>query len=208
MPLPVELPAAFAQYRAIGGILEFAMFDGSDGSEGDLLDAIRAVIPAPCGFDGQALREIGSRAIGLAEFLGAWCNPDSCRLIKVGKWYGPNDSEFDDPELVSLEGIAMDGGVCFPPDPGSGGQFAYAFQCPPGGDLKARPSEVQALFDELRGFLLPAGEDVEIRDWSSPGLDAVSDWFASGVDGWGVFLFTLYSRQTGRLKVIAASSDY
>lgn len=207
MPLPVELPTAFAQYRAIGGILEFAMFDGSDGSEGDLLDAIRAVIPAPCGFDGQALREIGSRAIGLAEFLGAWCNPDSGRLIKVGKWYGPNDSEFDDPELVSLEGIAMDGGVCFPPDPGSGGQFAYAFQCPPG-SLKARPVEIQALFDAVMGFILPAGEAAEIRDWSNPELDAASEWFASGVDGWGMFLFTIHLPASARLIAIAASSDY
>lgn len=202
-----DLPAAFGAYRQIGGVLEFASFDGSDGSEADCLAAIRAAIPAEFGFDAGALRELGSRAIGLPEFLGDWCNPASGRLIRVGKWYGPNDTEYDSPELVSLEGIPGEGGVYFPPDPGSGGQFAYAFQCPPG-SLKASPLDVQGLFDAVYGFLLPAGEEAEIRDWSSPQLDAVSDWFASGVDGWGVFLFTIYLKGSGRLRVVAASSDY
>ncbi|MGE3693133.1 MAG: hypothetical protein AB7F98_17290 [Novosphingobium sp.] len=202
-----ELPSVFERYRGIGGVLEFAVFDGSVGSEDEHLEAIRAVIPAPFGLDAALLRDVGSRTIGLTEFLGKWCNPANGRLIRVGKWYGPEDLEFDDPELVSLEGIPGEGGVYFPPDPGSGGQFAYAFQCPPG-SLKAGPLEVQTLFDTIYAFLLPQGEEAEIRDWSSPELDAVSDWFASGVDGWGMFLFTIHCKGSGRLCAIAAASDY
>lgn len=201
------LPLALEQYRAIGGILHFVAFEGSDGSVDDLAEAIAACIPAPFSVDTGMLRDYGGREIGMAEFLGQWCNPATGRLVRVGKWYGLDGEEYVDPELVLLEGIQTDGGVFFPPEPGSGGQFAYAFQCPPG-ELKARPAEVQALFDEVRAFLLPDGQEVEIRDWSSPDLDAVSDWFASGVDGWGVFLFTIFLRDSGRLRVVAASSDY
>ena len=90
-------------------------------------------------------------------------------------------------------------------DPGSGGQFAYAFSNPPYG-LRARGSEVQALFEEIRDFILPPDERSEILDWTSPRLPEVSAYFSMGIDWWGVFLFTIHVPATGRLTAIAGST--
>lgn len=206
-PIP-DVPPAITRYRAIGGVLNFALFEGSDGSDDDLFAAIRAAIPAEFALDRAVLQSFGSRQLPLAEFLGDWCDAVTGHLIRRGKWYAQDGREFDNPELVSLEGVVGDGGVCFPPDAGSGGQFAYAFLCPPRGDLAASPVEIQALFNELRAAIFPVGAELDIRDWSRPELGEASEYFACGFDEWGIFLFTTHQPATGRLAAIAAAAAF
>ncbi|MBN9467142.1 MAG: hypothetical protein J0J10_00035 [Bosea sp.] len=55
-------------------------------------------------------------------------------------------------------------------------------------------------------FLFPPLQKAEITDWSSPKLPEVSDYFADGMEWWGVFLFTIYLPDLKRLTVIAASA--
>jgi hypothetical protein len=108
------------------------------------------------------------------------------------------------PRLRQLDDLVMAGGVEIP-DPGGGGQFAYAFSWTPYG-LHAKPREIQQLFDAITDFVLPPGADHEIWDWASPRLPEVSQYFEAGMDWWGVFLFTIYVPSLRRLTVIAGST--
>ncbi|HEX6565378.1 MAG TPA: hypothetical protein VF020_13895 [Chthoniobacterales bacterium] len=92
------------------------------------------------------------------------------------------------------------------PELWAGGQFAYAFSDPPYG-LWATPGEVQAIFREILGLILPRDRQVDIRDWGSPGLlDVCPAYFQPGTEWWGVFLFSLHDTQAGNLTVIAGAS--
>jgi len=107
--------------------------------------------------------------------------------------------------LEKLEGVKITPGAAPSPQAGVGGQFAYAFSRPPYG-LKGRPSEVQAVSEEIRDFLLPPGQRSETCDWSSPQLPEVSDYFIAGMEWWGVFLFSIYIAEIERLSIVTDST--
>jgi steroid 5-alpha reductase family enzyme len=65
---------------------------------------------------------------------------------------------------------------------------------------------VQTLFEEIRDFILPPALECEICDWSSPRLPEVSDYFADGMEWWGIFLFSVYIPALNRLTVVAGST--
>jgi steroid 5-alpha reductase family enzyme len=65
---------------------------------------------------------------------------------------------------------------------------------------------VQAVFDEIRDFILPPAHQYEICDWSSPRLPEVSDYFTDGMEWWGVFLFSIYVPALKRLTIVAGST--
>ena len=53
---------------------------------------------------------------------------------------------------------------------------------------------------------MPPNLEHEILDWTNPKLPEVSAFFASGMEWWGVFLFTVHVPETGLLTVICGST--
>jgi hypothetical protein len=200
-----ELPSVFSRFDKMGGVLDFALFEDTDGEEADVLSAIALLIEWNGPVDVGRLRQLGSRRIGKAVFFGDWYDNETGSLLKVGDWTTIDGRELHNPRLKKLEGVHTLSGVSAMPDMGSGGQFAYAFSSPPY-TLTARPREIQAVFAEIRDFILPPGERHEISDWSAPQLPEVSRYFDAGAEYWGVFLFSIFSPALRRLIVIAGST--
>jgi hypothetical protein len=197
-----KLPPSFKRFRRMGGVLEFAIFEGSTASEEEVFAGIEELLP---GFDAAKLRFLGSRKIKERRFLGEWHDPATGNLIKRGSYTLFDGTELLDPPLKKLDRARIASGASGIPGAGDGGDFAYAFTCPPYG-LHARPSEVQAVFDDILEFIMPRSEPVEILDWTSPRLPEVSPYFEPGIDWWGVFLFSLYVPALHRLTIVAGSA--
>ena len=87
----------------------------------------------------------------------------------------------------------------------AGGQFAYAFSCPPY-RLQAKASAIQSTFDEIREFISPSKTEIHIWHWSNPALPQVSDYFAAGMEWWVVYLFSIHVPARRRLTIIAGSA--
>ena len=200
------LPPLFERLAGIGVELQFSVFENVDGDPQSAVAAIGAML-AGVGEDMDAalLTELGGRRISEATFLGDWVDPATRALIQRGTWTAKDGRKRVDPVLTTLEGEAFGGLASGIPPMGSGGQFAYAFLCPPFG-LQASPVEIQSLFDGLLAFLLPPGQASEITDWSCPELYDVSSYFSAGLEWWGVFLFTIWQPGSRRLIVIGAST--
>ena len=200
-----KLPSAFKRYEKMLGVLDFAVFDDATGTEEEILSAIPQTLRHSHEFDADRLRVLGCRRIKERAFFGDSYDLDSGHLLKVGSWRTADGSQLENPKLKKLDRVKIKSGAAPCPDAGAGGEFAYAFSCPPYG-LKGRPSEVQAVFEEIRDFLLPPGHRSEICDWSGPELPQVSDYFAAGMEWWGVFLFSIYIPEIERLSIVAGST--
>lgn len=200
-----KLPPAFRRFDRIGGVLEFNVFDGAEGGDEQIFEAMRLVLPHGKRFEPERLRTLGYRRINEHALFGDWYDRPSGRLLRRGDYDTDDGRKLKDPELVTLDRVKIMSGAAPVPDAGAGGQFAYAFANPPY-TLRARPSEVQALFDEIREFILPPLQWSEIRDWSSPRLTEVSDYFDLGMEWWGVFLFTIHVPALQRLTIVAGST--
>lgn len=200
-----ELPPAFSRYKKMMGVLDFAVFEDTNGTEAEILSAISQVLRREHLFDAEKLRALGCRRIGKRTFFGDWYDLHTERLLKVGNWRTADGRELENPDLKKLGRLEITSGAAPCPEAGAGGQFAYAFSSTPYG-LKGRPSEVQAVFDEIKNFLFPPHQRSEICDWSSPRLPEVSDYFAAGMEWWGVFLFSVYIPEIERLSIVAGST--
>jgi hypothetical protein len=200
-----ELPAAFGRLREVGSVVEFGVFEDVESAQDGVGCAIRATLPPISSFNSAKLEEISGRPIQKSEFFGDWLDAATGELIKIGKWQTADGLELADPTILSLEGARLIGGAFTLPEPGAGGQFAFAVTHPPY-PLQASRSEVQNLFEEVCAFLFPTGQRAEISDWSSPKLPELSDYFSDGMEWWGAFLFTIYLPDLKRLSVIAASA--
>jgi hypothetical protein len=174
-----RLPSAFKRFAGMGGAVDFVVFEEADGSEADCLAAIPAALQPRTTLHIETLRQLGCRRIDERTFFGNRYDANSGRL----DWADRGNRQL--------------------PVPGSGGQFAYAFCDPPYG-LNAKAHVVQAVFDDIKSFLLPPGS--QILDWSHPALPGVSDYFDAGAEWWGMFLFTIHAPELRRLSVIAAST--
>lgn len=194
-------PSALRQYHDVGGVLWIWPFDDADGSVDEAVAAIGTVIQ---GADLNALRDLGFREIGDAEFYGDWYDADTALLVRRGTWRTEN-ATLENPRLRDLDDFRVVSGGVSTPRAGNGGQFAYAFGFPPY-PLRAPPSDVQALFDKIRHVILPFGLPHHIRDWASPDLVKVSPIFKQGMEWWGVFLFTIYVPDWRRHTVIVGST--
>lgn len=201
-----KLPSAFARYHKIGGVLDFAVFDDAGDSEEEAVAAIRTALGDPADFKADVLRSLGHRPIYRAEFLGDHYDLAHRKLVKRGSWITADGKRLVDPSLDTLDKSKIEAGGCGIPMPGEGGEFARAFIDPPY-PLDAKPSEVQALFDQVHDFLMPKDEPYQILDWASPRLPEVSRYFLPGMEWWGVFLFTIYQPQGRRLIAIAGSTS-
>lgn len=198
----IDLPAAFRRYDEIGGVLLFRAFADVNGDESDCLADIANVLPD---VDTERLRALSARRIDEEEFLGEWYDPTTGDLLRLGNYTTKDGQVLTNPRLRNLDGVDIRSGGSEIPEAGSGGQFAYAFSWTPYG-LRGRPSRTQQLFDTIRGFILPPALEHEIRDWSSPRLPEVSQYFAAGMEWWGVFLFTIYVPAARQMTVIVGST--
>jgi hypothetical protein len=197
------LPPEFARFGQIGGALGFAVYEEAGGDEAEALEAIARTIPD---LDRAALQSLGSRCIDELTFLGDWYDPETGSLLRRGQLTTRDGRKLVDPKLADLAGLHVVSASGEVPDPGSGGQFAYAFSFTPYG-LDTAPEEVQQLFSAITSFILPPGLGHLTLDWSSPRLPEVSELFAAGMEWWGVFLFTVYVPALRRLTVIAGSTS-
>lgn len=200
-----KLPSAFTRLQKIGGVIDFAVFDGPILTEGEIIAAIGSAIPQWSTFDAERLRALGNQRIPEERFWGDWYDPESGALIKRGVWRTDSGQELHNPVLRTLDRIKIVAGGFASPDPGSGGQFAYALTTPPH-SLGARPGEVQELFDEIREFVVPSAHTSEILDWSNPRLPEAASYFTGGMEWWGVFLFSIYVPAIHRLTIAMAST--
>jgi hypothetical protein len=206
-----KLPPSFKRFHKAGGVVRFAVFDGSEGAEDELVAAIKAALPRGCTFDEDKLRALPRRALKERAFFGDWFDPVDRSLIRIGDWRTQDGQRLHNPKLRNLIGKGHGrseemSGAARGFEPGEGGQIAYAFSNPPY-SLRARPTEVQQLFDDITAFIVPADQQTVILDWTSTRLPEVSDYFAAGMDWWGAFLFTIHVPATGRLTAIAASTS-
>lgn len=198
------LPAAFDRYARVGE-LEFALFDDADGTPEAIVEAVRQALPDRASFDGARLLEMGSRVIDQPTLFGDALSPDGRDLIRRGIWRTDDGRELTDPTFRQLAGLQVVSGGSGWPDPGAGGNFAHAFCRPvhgPGGD----PLEWQQMFDAIRAVILPPSTPAEIRDWTSPQLDEVSDYFRWGLEWWGAYLFSIHLPQWRQLAIVLGSA--
>lgn len=200
----LPLPSAFSRFRAMGGVLDFAAFEDANGTDDEALSAVPQVLRTGT-YDQEKLRSLGSQRISERTFFGDWYDYETGVLLKGGNWVTKDGRTFNNPPLAKIAGLdIVSGGGGLPAGPG---QFAYAFLDPPYGlHAKPPPEEVQAVFDEIRNFILPPGQSCEIADWSNERLPEVSDYFEAGAEWWGVFLFSIYVPSLRRLTIIAGSS--
>jgi hypothetical protein len=200
-----KLPPAFKRFHRIGGVLGFTVFDGAQGGDEEILEAMRLALPHSKRFEPELLRVLGFRRIDERRFYGDWYDRGSGQLLKLGDYATDDGRKLRNPKLVRLEGVKIMSGAAPVPDSGTGGEFAYAFANPPY-PLRARPSEVQSLFDEISRFVLPPPHWNEILDWTSPRLTEVSDYFEAGMEWWGVFLFSIHVPALKRLTIVVGST--
>ncbi len=200
----LPLPSAFSRFQSMGGVLDFAVFEDANGTDDEVLSAVPQALQTGT-YDREMLRSLGSQRITERTFFGDWYDYEQGVLLKGGSWVTKDGRTLDNPPLVKLAGLDIvsgGGGL-----PGGPGQFAYAFLDPPYGlHAKPPPDEVQAVFDEIRHFILPPGQFCEIADWSNERLPEVSDYFEPGAEWWGMFLFSIYAPSLRRLTIIAGSS--
>ena len=200
-----SLPAAFSRYDRLGGALEFAIFDDADDSPQAVAEAIRLALPRSATFSAERLLELGSRQINEKQFFGSYLSEDGRDLIRRGTWRTADGQQFTDATFRQLAGLQVKSGGHSPPDPGEGGNFALGFAFPVHGP-RGDPLEWQQLFNAVRAVLLPPATPAEIRDWASPQLGEVSDYFAAGLEWWGVYLFSIYLPEWRQLAIVLGST--
>lgn len=198
----IELSPTFRRFSEVGGALEFAVFEDIEGDRESALAAICAAIP---GTDKSMLRTLGCRCIDDRTFYGTWYDAETKSLLRLGTYTTPDGRKLTDPRLRDLEGVEIAHGSGPIPEPGAGGQFAYAFSSTPY-TLQAPPMEIQALFDAIQEFIIPSKLEHEILDWTNPRLSEASAYFTAGMEWWGIFLFTVYVPTIHRLTVISGST--
>ena len=197
------LPAAFDRYARMGE-LEFALFDDADGTPEQIVDAVRQALPPSASLDGARLLQLGSRVIDQRTFYGDCLSADGRDLIRRGIWHTADGQHLTDPTFRQLAGLQVVRGGGSRPAPGTGGNFALGFSQPVHGP--GDPPAMQELFDAIRAVLLPPATPAEIRDWASPHLNEVSDYFAAGMEWWGVYLFSIYLPEWRQLAIVLGSA--
>lgn len=208
----LPLPPAFSRFDKMGGVLDFAVFKNADGTEEEILSAIpQALYASPriirSTYDREKLRSLGSQRITEQTFFGdptvnneRWYDYERGLLLQGGTWTTADGLKLENPALVTHAGVSGASGI-----PQGPGHFAYAFSRPPYG-LHAKPDEVQAVFKEIKDFILPPRQHCEIADWGNERLAEISNYFEAGMEWWGVFLFSIHVPSLRRLTIIAGST--
>lgn len=206
MQIVNELPTAFATYKKMGGCLDFTFFDEVANDLESQVSGISKAISSRSDFDRTKLESISHRFINENQLLGDWYDRRSGDLLSLGDFNMENGEVLRNPRLKDLNHANVKSSAGQIPDVGSGGQLAYAFSQPPY-RLQASSSQIQAAFDQIKDFILPAMERCEIIDWSDPKLPEVSSYFNAGSEWWGVFLFSVYVPTSRKLSVILGSTS-
>lgn len=207
-----EVPPAVARFQAMAGVPDFVFFDVAAGTEAAARVAVGQALSILSGPpDLAVLARLPCRALTRAAFLGEWVAPGTGILRHRGPVTLSNGRKVTDPLYPKLEawrqaGVTVQGSAFDIPGLWAGGEFAYAFAQPPY-RLTATPGEVQAVFGAVCDLLLPPGEPCIILDWAGPDLVPLCpDYFESGTEWWGAFLWTVQVPARGTVAVVAASS--
>lgn len=205
MQVMEDLPEAFRTYEKMGGCLDFTFYYQVENNMESHISGISKALLSRSDFDPAAFESIEHRYINENQLLGDWYDRRSGNLLSVGDFFMENGETLRNPQIVNLDRAKVKSSSQSIPEVGSGGQLAYAFSQPPY-RLQASSSQIQAVFDDIKDFILPALEPCEIVDWSTPKLTEVSDYFGAGSEWWGVFLFTIYAPVSQKLSVILGST--
>lgn len=201
---PVDVPAAcLERYRQAQGVLTFRFFEDAAGDMASLRAAIAQTLEDLGDVERDQLRFQHGRPSASKDFFGDWYDVERRRLVMRGSVTLDDGRRLENPDFAVADAVRSGG---FPlPDPGAGGNFAYAFAWPPYG-LKLPGAEIQSLFKAVVTVILPEWHEHEIRDWAHPQLPSLSEYFRDGMEWWGVFLFTIHTRALNRTTVIAGSA--
>jgi hypothetical protein len=207
-------PTVIDEFKKIGGVVDFSLFANVGSFDASVSEAFASHLSSasvwstalPNTVDLDVIETLPRRSVWKKEFLGDWYDPETKLLRLVGGGKLTDGTELENPTFNKLYGKKTSNWGAGLPEPGSGGQFAYAFSQPPYG-LQADYREIQRLFDSVLACLFEEGVQTEITDWSSPELVRLSSYFSHGLDWWGVFLFTLFTPANGTLTLISASTS-
>lgn len=89
------------------------------------------------------------------------------------------------------------------PDLWSLGEFAYAF-CQPAYGLTMTPYKIHETYLAITSEVAPR-DQCRILSWQKEEILDADPWLKAGDDWWGVFVFSVYNKNTGQLFGIAAS---
>jgi hypothetical protein len=207
-------PSFIDEFKKIGGVIDFSFFAEIESLDASIPEAFASHLSSasmwstdvPNTVDLDAIESLPRRSIWKKDFLGDWYDPEAKLMRLVGGGKLTDGTELENPSFDKLYGKKTSNWGSWCPEPGSGGQFGYAFSQPPYG-LQADYAEIQRIFDLVIEYLFEKGVHTDVTDWSSPELVKLSSYFSHGLDWWGVFLFTLFSPANGRLTVISASTS-
>lgn len=83
------------------------------------------------------------------------------------------------------------------------GEFAYAF-CQPAYGLSMKPFEIHETYSAITSEVTPRNQ-CRIFSWQKEEILDADPWLKAGIDWWGVFVFSVYNKNSGQLFGIAAS---
>ncbi len=216
----IGMPEIFEELEPLGVVLEYSFFENARESRHHDLQAIDAHLthadqPAACLPDRtqwhldnhgvSALLQISPRPLNYDQFLGSYCDPKDQMLILRGSGEVAGGTTLQDPRYDMIGERKIKSWGQSPPDLHDPGEYAYAFAQPPYG-LRGSRAEAVRLFRKTTEILLPDWDDAVIHDWSGDDLSKVDGYFDSGMEWWGVFLFTIFQPSIERLIVISGST--
>lgn len=206
-------PHAVAEFKAAGGEIDYSFFHASSYDKALLKEALQhhfaeledlGPVWRPW-LDIDFLDQLPLRTVDQSTFFGDWYDLEHGDLKLLGSGTITSRGHLIDPTYRELDRASVKTWGAPSPDVGSGGQYAYAF-CRPPYALLTEFAVTQRLFDEINLEILPRNYVHRIIDLSSPKLPMLSNYFESGMEWWGVFLFIVYIPMLERLTVISASA--
>lgn len=174
---PKEYDWVFGNFGAAGGVMEFSLFEDFSGSVEGQRDCI----------------------VGHFDSLNCKLNQERVSALNL-----ISPSPFEPNAFFGDWGLEKNqAGI---PKHGSRGHFAYAFGQPPfsiQADTEVRRDAIAA----LQLLLWPRDEDVIPYDWSCQELGLICpEYYKSGLEWWGVFLFAIEIPSIKRLWIASASA--
>ena len=204
-------PNAIAQFREAGGEVDYSIFCNFSDDPQSLEQAVECHLLARATpywkpwVKVENIKSLPHELIDEIRFFGDWYDAENSSLRLLGSGNIKGMGRVSDPLYKDLKGCRVDYWGHNPPGIGSGGQYAYAFCCPPHG-LGASFDQIQDWFDAINKIILPQNIPSVITDWSSARLGHLSNYFEAGLEWWGVFMFTIGVPEIQQLTVISAST--
>lgn len=207
---PQSLQNLFSDFRASGGILDYAIFELNPGEKPDYTSANTQAVHQFSVERGDTqtptyeTHNMTSTSIDIERFMGPYYDIAAHKLIiepptHMNGTYPaatgqPHAYFYYDLPVTPDHALQLGGHTL----PHTG--YAYAFSCPPHG---AKSVSLGKLMEVMNEILFHSFADVEIREWSTNW----SNYFDPGHEWWGAFWWTVYDKSANRVIVIGGSTS-